>query len=153
MGLAENATILLLEKISNFFGISQDKENSLTKQMMETYEIKAASIDQEIKFLSGGNQQKVIIGRSMQTKPKVLVFDEPTKGIDVGTKTQIYKLMKKLAEEEGVGIILISSEMDEVLRCSNRIIAMYDGRIVSEFDSVDTEFDRKRVLNAIIGTT
>jgi ABC-type sugar transport system ATPase subunit len=134
------------------FGISKEEENSLTKKMVEMYDIKAASMDQEIKFLSGGNQQKVIIGRSMFIKPKVLVFDEPTKGIDIGTKTEIYKLMKKLAEKEGVGIILISSEMDEVLRCSNNIIAMYKGRIVSQFSCTEAQNNRKSLLNAILGT-
>ena len=99
--------------------------------------------------LSGGNQQKAIIGRSMFCHPKVLVFDEPTKGIDVGTKTEIYKLMKKHAEESGVGIILISSEMEEVLKCSNRILAMYNGRIIREFCA--EEADKVSVLNAIMG--
>ena len=75
--------------------------------VIETYDVKTPGSDKEIQFLSGGNQQKVIIGRAMACKPKLLVFDEPTKGIDVGTKTEIYRLMKKLAEEEGIGIIMI----------------------------------------------
>ncbi len=151
MRLKENATISLLEKLSNMFGISRDSENSIAKKIVDAYDIKAVSLEQEIKYLSGGNQQKTIIGRSMFTKPKVLVFDEPTKGIDVGTKTEIYKLMNKLAEKEGVGIILISSEMDEVIRCSNRIIAMYKGRIVSEFNCTEIQSNRKGVMNAILG--
>ena len=149
MNVRHNATITLLDKVSRFFTILRAKENSLASDIIKAYDIKIASMEQEIKFLSGGNQQKVIIGRSMFTKPEVLVCDEPTKGIDVSTKAEIYKIMKKLAEQEGIGIILISSELDELFRCANRIVAMYKGRIVSEFDV--TKSDKKDVLNAIMG--
>lgn len=84
----------------------------------------------------------------MACKPKLLVFDEPTKGIDVGTKTEIYRLMKKLAEEEGIGIIMISSEMEEIKKCSNRVIAMYEGKIAGEFDEYT---EQQSILGAIIG--
>lgn len=115
---------------------------------IETYDVKTPGADKEIQFLSGGNQQKVIIGRAMACKPKLLVFDEPTKGIDVGTKTEIYRLMKKLAEEEGIGIIMISSEMEEIKKCSNRVIAMYEGKIAGEFDEYT---EQQSILGAIIG--
>ena len=82
----------------------------------------------------------------MACKPKLLVFDEPTKGIDVGTKTEIYRLMKKLAEQ--IGIIMISSEMEEIKKCSNRIIAMYEGKISGEFDATA---DKQSILGSIIG--
>jgi ribose transport system ATP-binding protein len=118
--------------------------------VVKTYEIKIASYDQHIRFLSGGNQQKVIIGRAMFAHPKILVFDEPTKGIDVGSKIEIYKLMKRLAEEEQIGIILISSEMNEVLRCSNRVITVYFGEKAGEFSA---PFDRTQILNAIMGVS
>ena len=85
-------------------------------------------------FLSGGNQQKVIIGRSMQGNPKIVIFDEPTKGIDVGAKLEIYKIMKRLADS-GVGIILISSELEEIMKCANRIITLYHGKKVGEFET------------------
>ena len=129
---------------SQFFS----KENELAKNVIETYDVKTPGADKEIQFLSGGNQQKVIIGRAMACKPKRLVFDEPTKGIDVGTKTEIYRLMKKLAEEEGIGIIMISSEMEEIKKCSNRVIAMYEGRIAGEFDEYT---EQQAILGAIIG--
>lgn len=118
------------------------------KSVIETYDVKTPGADKEIQFLSGGNQQKVIIGRAMACKPKLLVFDEPTKGIDVGTKTEIYRLMKKLAEEEGIGIIMISSEMEEIKKCSNRVIAMYEGKIAGEFDEYT---EQQSILGAIIG--
>ena len=84
----------------------------------------------------------------MSCNPKVLVFDEPTKGIDVGTKAEIYRLMKELAEEKGIGIILISSEMEEIKKCSNRIIALYEGRMAGEYDA---KADKEEILGAIIG--
>jgi ribose transport system ATP-binding protein len=84
----------------------------------------------------------------MCCNPKVLIFDEPTKGIDVGTKAQIYKMMKELAEEKGIGIILISSEMEEIRKCSNRIIVLYNGKKAGEFDS---NADKENILSAVIG--
>ena len=129
-------------------GISPKKEEALAQQVISTYDVKTPDADKQIQFLSGGNQQKVIIGRAMCCEPKILVFDEPTKGIDVGTKAEIYKLMKELAEEKGIGIILISSEMDEVRKCSNRIIALYNGKKAGEFDS---SAEKKDILSAIIG--
>jgi ribose transport system ATP-binding protein len=107
-----------------------------------------ASAQQLIQNLSGGNQQKAIIGRSMFARPKILVFDEPTKGIDIGSKVEIYKLMKRLAEEERIGIILISSEMNEVLKCSNRIITIYFGNKAGESSA---PFNKTDILNEIMG--
>ena len=149
MGGKDNLTITLLDNLKSGPLISPGKEKGLSGEIVDAYDIKISSLDQLIMNLSGGNQQKAIIGRSMFCHPKVLVFDEPTKGIDVGTKTEIYKLMKKHAEESGVGIILISSEMEEVLKCSNRILAMYNGRIIREFSA--EEADKESVLNAIMG--
>ena len=149
MSVRKNLTISLLEQVSNRFALSGKREAALSREIVEAYNIKAASLEQQIRFLSGGNQQKVIIGRSMYSRPKVLVFDEPTKGIDVGTKTEIYRLMKKLAEETGIGIILISSEIEEVMRCANRIATMYNGRLAGIFDTANN--DKSAILNSIIG--
>lgn len=151
MCVKQNVTMMLIHAAKKLGLISGGKEKKTAQKIIDTYDIKVSSQDQLIINLSGGNQQKAIIGRSMISAPKVLVFDEPTKGIDVGTKLEIYKLMKKHAEESGVGIILISSEMEEVLKCSNRILAMYHGHIVQEFSS--KEADKESVLNAIMGIT
>lgn len=148
LSIRENTSIFVLDDLISGVGISKKKEAVLVKQAIEDYDVRTPSMEKEIKFLSGGNQQKVIIGRSMCCDPKVLVFDEPTKGIDVGTKAQIYKMMKELAEEKGIGIVLISSEMEEVMKCSNRIIALYDGQKAGEFD---LGTDKERILSAIIG--
>ena len=148
LSIRQNISMAVLDDMRGPFGISGKKEEELAQKVIATYDVKTPDADKEIQFLSGGNQQKVIIGRAMCCNPKVMVFDEPTKGIDVGTKAEIYRLMKELAEEKGIGIILISSEMDEVRKCSNRIIALYEGRKVGEFD---TSSDKQEILSAIIG--
>ena len=148
MSIRQNISVAVLEEMRGKIGISPKKEEALAQQVISTYDVKTPDADKQIQFLSGGNQQKVIIGRAMCCEPKILVFDEPTKGIDVGTKAEIYKLMKELAEEKGIGIILISSEMDEVRKCSNRIIALYNGKKAGEFDS---SAEKKDILSAIIG--
>jgi len=148
LSVRENITIPSLSKLTRYFSISRKRESALTEAVISAYNIKTPDAEKKIQFLSGGNQQKVIIGRSMSCDPQVLVFDEPTKGIDVGTKAEIYRLMKKLAEEKGIGIILISSEMEEVMKCANRIIALYHGEIYGEFASGEK---KERILSAIIG--
>ena len=148
LSIRENISMAVLDDMKGPFGLSGKKEEELAQKVIQTYDVKTPDADKEIQFLSGGNQQKVIIGRAMCCNPKVMVFDEPTKGIDVGTKAEIYRLMKELAEEKGIGIILISSEMDEVRKCSNRIIALYEGRKVGEFDPSS---DKQEILSAIIG--
>lgn len=148
LSVRQNISMAVLDQMRGLLGISVTKEEELAQKVIRTYDIKTPDADKEIQFLSGGNQQKVIIGRAMCCEPKVLVFDEPTKGIDVGTKAEIYRLMKELAEEKGIGIILISSEMDEVQKCSNRIIALYNGKKAGEFD---TTSGKEEILSAIIG--
>jgi erythritol transport system ATP-binding protein len=94
--------------------------------------IKAASVLNSINSLSGGNQQKVIIGRSLLTHPRVLLMDDPTRGIDVGSKYDVYVICKKLAEQ-GIGIIFVSSEMQEMLSIPDRVLVLSQGRIKGEF--------------------
>lgn len=147
LSIRENISISSLDDMKGRFGISKDKEEKLAQEVIDTYEVKTPGSDKEIQYLSGGNQQKVIIGRAMTCHPNVLVFDEPTKGIDVGTKAEIYKLMKELAEK-GIGIILISSEIEEIQRCSNRVITLYEGTVSGEFNQEST---KQEILSAIIG--
>ncbi|GHS93676.1 sugar ABC transporter ATP-binding protein [Synergistales bacterium] len=150
LSLANNISITVLDKIKSGFVISGGKETRLADTVVQKYNIKAGSLQREIRFLSGGNQQKTIIGRAMYCSPSVLVFDEPTKGIDVGTKEDIYALIKELAEEYQIGVIIISSEIDEVLKCSNRIITMYNGKVVGEFANTA---EKTEILNSIMGIT
>lgn len=100
LSIRENISVSALKDLKGGLGISKKKEDELAGRIIDTYDVKTPDAEKEIQFLSGGNQQKVIIGRSMCCSPKVLVFDEPTKGIDVGTKAEIYRLMKELAEEK-----------------------------------------------------
>lgn len=116
--------------------ISNQKETEIAEEQKEAMQIKCASLDQIITELSGGNQQKVILGRWMASEPKVIIFDEPTKGIDVGTKSEIYKLMRKLAEQ-GIGVIVVSSELPEILSTCDRILVMNSGKISGEFTSAE----------------
>lgn len=148
LSIRENISVSVLDDLKTGISISGKKEEELAQKIVDTYDVKTPDTGKAIQFLSGGNQQKVIIGRAMSCNPKVLVFDEPTKGIDVGTKAEIYRLMKELAENSGIGIILISSEMDEIRKCSNRIITLYEGKKSGEYDR---SADNEAILSAIIG--
>ncbi len=149
LNVRENIGIVLKDKISAHGVVVPPKDHAVAKKVIGDYSVKTHSTETKIINLSGGNQQKVLIGRAMESTPKVVIFDEPTKGIDVKTKEEIYRMMKELAEKERVGIILISSEMEELLKCSNRIITMYNGRVSSEIAGKD--ITQKQILRAIIG--
>ncbi|MFC3167031.1 sugar ABC transporter ATP-binding protein [Paracoccus fontiphilus] len=149
LSLRENIGISVLSLTSGAFGIDAGKERGLVGRIIADYGIRAAGQGQRMATLSGGNQQKAIIGRAMATTPRVLIFDEPTKGIDIRTKAEIYRIMKSLAEE-GVGIILISSEMTELRRCASRIVTMHGGRITGDFDAAAT--DTETLVGAIFAT-
>ncbi len=108
-----------------------DRENADTFEMIERLRIKTPGPDQVVRFLSGGNQQKVVLGKWMTLEPKLLLLDEPTRGIDVGAKQEIYQLMEELAER-GVAILFVSSEMEEILGMSDRALVMHEGRLTGE---------------------
>lgn len=149
LSVQHNIGIALIDKISNGVVISSLKERNLVEKVIYSYDIKTPTIKRQIIYLSGGNQQKVIIGRAMFCMPKILIFDEPTKGIDVGTKNDLYRMMKKIVDEKGISIILVSSELEELLRCSNRIITVYNGEKVGEFETENTK--ESEILNSILG--
>jgi len=150
LSVLQNISVILLEKLRRLGLVSPRKEAVLADQVVKAYNVKAESLSQRIRFLSGGNQQKVIIGRAMYRSPRILIFDEPTKGIDVGAKEEIYRLMKEIAEKERVSIILISSEIDELIKCSNRVLVIHQGRKVGEFATAET--DRTDIISAMIGS-
>ena len=128
--------------------IDKAAEQSQVDSYIAAFNIKTPSIDQIIKNLSGGNQQKVAIAKALMTKPKVLILDEPTRGVDVGAKKEIYDLINSL-KEEGLSIIMISSEMPEVLGMSDRIIVMYNHEITGSFDI--KEATQERIMKCAIG--
>jgi D-xylose transport system ATP-binding protein len=129
-----NTTISSLSTISSkILGvINHNKERQMVEEYVERLGVKTPSIDTVIGTLSGGNQQKVVLARWLNVEPKVFILDEPTRGIDIGAKVEIYKLLNKLADQ-GVAVIIISSELPEVLGMSDRILVMAEGEIVSDF--------------------
>lgn len=126
-----------LKKYTRAGLLNKKKIAKETEKYCQKLRIKTPSIYQKVMNLSGGNQQKVIIGKWLSTNSKILIFDEPTRGIDVGTKAEIYKIMEELAKS-GTGIIMISTELPETLGISDRILVMRKGRIVAELDPKKT---------------
>jgi len=132
LSVSENINISMLDQNSNRFGIvDRKKEKIVAKKSIENFRIKTPSPDKRIVELSGGNQQKCIVARWITTNPKVLILDEPTKGIDVGAKSEFYNMICSFAKQ-GLGVILISSELPEVIGLSDRIIIMKSLKIVGE---------------------
>ncbi|MCC8179440.1 MAG: sugar ABC transporter ATP-binding protein [Planctomycetes bacterium] len=127
-----NLTIANLDRITVNGVISAPADRSACTELVESLAIKIAGLGQRVKFLSGGNQQKVVFGKWMFAEPDILILDEPTRGIDVGSKRAIYKLVARLAEE-GKSVLFISSEVAEVLEVSDRVLVMRKGRIAGEF--------------------
>ncbi|GKU84027.1 sugar ABC transporter ATP-binding protein [Niallia sp. NCCP-28] len=123
-----NVTIKILDEFMKFFRVNSKVENMETNNYIKELSIKTPSPNQEVKNLSGGNQQKVLISRWLATKPQVLILDEPTRGVDVGAKAEIYSIMNQLVKE-GVSIIMISSELPEVINMSDRVAVMCKGKI------------------------
>lgn len=115
--------------------LNQDAASDMSAAMKDLLHIKAASLDTKVGTLSGGNQQKVALGKWLAMNPKVLLLDEPTRGIDVGAKREIYQLMEKLASE-GMAILFVSSEMEEVIALSDRVLVMHEGRLAGELSAV-----------------
>lgn len=146
MTIRDNMTIAILSKISNMGLINEDKVSSILKEYIGRLKIKTPSENQFIKYLSGGNQQKVILARWMCMNPNLLILDEPTRGIDVGAKAEIEGLIQELSEQ-GVSILYISSELEELIRGCDRIIVLREGRDIAEL--VGEEISEKSLLNAI----
>ena len=117
-----------MEEFTNGIFINKAKKKKFQRNMLKNWQLRHQTADQLVVNLSGGNQQKVVIAKWLTRDSEILIFDEPTRGIDVGAKNEIYKLMNRLAAE-GKSIIMISSEMTEVLRMSDRIIVMCEGKV------------------------
>jgi ribose transport system ATP-binding protein len=133
LSIRENITMANLKVISSGGVINQKHEINTVEEFIKNLNIKTPSMEQKVKFLSGGNQQKVIIAKWLHTKAKIFIFDEPTRGIDVGAKIEVYQLINKLARE-GNAVIIISSEMPEILGLSDRILVMNDGKCTAILD-------------------
>lgn len=128
-----NTTIEVLEQFISKLRVNSKKEEEITQKYIDLMATKTPSQDQVIRNLSGGNQQKVMIGRWLATDPKILILDEPTRGVDVGAKAEIYSIMNELVKN-GMSIIMISSELPEIINMSDRIYVMNDGRVTGCLD-------------------
>ncbi|MEI7615185.1 MAG: ATP-binding cassette domain-containing protein, partial [Actinomycetota bacterium] len=150
MSVIQNLSIIIIKLLTTFKGlfIKQKKELSVFYDMAKDLDIKYASINQRIIYLSGGNQQKVIIGRTLLSECKVLILLEPTRGIDVGAKAEIHKLMIALADR-GISIIMASSELPELVNLTDRCIVLYKGRMAAEFNREN--MDEEKLVAAEIG--
>jgi ribose transport system ATP-binding protein len=148
MAVRENVVISALPEISRFSFVNFSKADKLAKEFVEKLKIRTPSVKQLIRNLSGGNQQKVIIARWLTLKPRILILDEPTRGIDVATKAEIHALMNQLAKE-GVAVMMVSSDLPEVLGVSDRILVMRTGRIVAEFSRDEATQDN--IMHAATG--
>jgi putative multiple sugar transport system ATP-binding protein len=136
-----NISLANLKKLSRHGIVDENEEINIARHYKDALTIKTPSIEQIIGNLSGGNQQKVSVGKWLFTEPKVLILDEPTRGIDVGAKFEIYTIINKLIEQ-GMSIIMISSELPEVMGMSDRIYVMSEGRITGEMNAADATQDR-----------
>ena len=144
--ICENSTLACLHNyVKHGNIIDSDAERDVTQRMVEALKTKTPGVEQLVMNLSGGNQQKVVVAKWLISNSKILIFDEPTRGIDVGAKQEIYELMNRLVRE-GKSIIMISSEMPEILRMSDRIIVMCEGKKTAEFDVA--EATQEKIMNA-----
>ena len=135
--LRENISLTILDRISRLLLVDRGKENALARDAITRFGIRARGPEQIVRQLSGGNQQKVVLAKWVATEPKVLIMDEPTRGIDVGAKAEIHGLMSRLAGQ-GLAILMISSELPEVLGMSDRVLVMRGGRIVQSLRAART---------------
>jgi ribose transport system ATP-binding protein len=131
LSVAENLNLASLGKSTSAGIVDRREERRKAEKMIEDLGIRTPGPEQEVRYLSGGNQQKVVIGKWLATAPRILLLDEPTRGIDVGAKAEVHALIARLAEQ-GVAILMISSELPEILGMSHRILVMRGGRIVAD---------------------
>ncbi|MCX7788515.1 MAG: sugar ABC transporter ATP-binding protein [Spirochaetes bacterium] len=150
LSVRDNIAIASLKEHLKGFLINHSKIHSICEQAVQTLSIKTPNLEQQVMFLSGGNQQKVLVSRWLATSPEILILDEPTRGIDVGAKAEIYKLMSTLAQE-GKAIILVSSEMPEILAMSDRIVVMHEGVKIGELTR--EEATPEKILHMATGET
>lgn len=148
--IATNLTFQVLPEFINHLSVNKKRENEIVDEFKNKLSIKMASTEQAAGELSGGNQQKVVISKWLAARPKVLIMDEPTRGIDVGAKAEIYKLMHNLARE-GVSIIMISSELPEIINNSSRIAVMREGKLAGILDQSEAEASQEVIMSYAVG--
>lgn len=148
LSVKENMTLSALGSFSSLFGLNSKKERESVQEYIEKFRIKTPGMDQIIKNLSGGNQQKVAIAKALMSNPKILILDEPTRGVDVGAKKEIYDVINQL-KEKGLSIVLISSEMPEVMGLSDRLMVIHENQISGHLER--DEFDQEKIMRLAVG--
>jgi ribose transport system ATP-binding protein len=147
MSVGENISLTAINKITRFGLLNSMLQSKLYNKHVDALKIKVSSESQHIRNLSGGNQQKVILAKWIERNPKVLMLDEPTRGIDINAKNEIYELISKLSRL-GISVLVVSSEIPEILAVSDRILVMTEGQITAEFSS--REATENKIMNACI---
>jgi len=148
LSVAHNMVLSSLRKYLDRFHLSGTKERVAVERMIEQLAVRGASPSAPITSLSVGNQQKVVVAKGLLTEPKVLLLDEPTRGIDVGAKSEIFQIMSQLARQ-GFGIIFVSSELKEVLAMSDRVLVLSKGAITAEFSQDEATEERLVAASAV----
>jgi len=148
LSVKENICLPSVDRFSRLGVVNTKKESTAAKRYIKELRIKTPGMNQKVMYLSGGNQQKVIISKWLCTEVDILIFDEPTRGIDVGSKVEIYELMNQLTAS-GVAIIMISSELPEILGMSDRILVMHQGKLAGEFTA--EEATQEKILHMALG--
>ena len=149
LDVRENITMPFLDHLKKILFINRSKESSLVDKFMKQLNVKATSSKQIIRFLSGGNQQKALIARWICVNPLVLILDEPTRGIDVNAKTEIYTMMGELVKY-GISIVMISSELPELITLSDRVLVMHEGEQVGILKT-KAEITEENILKLAFG--
>ena len=148
LSIARNVSLTRLRALARTGLIRSGAENSLAEEWAARLQLKYHRLGDSVGTLSGGNQQKVVLGKWLATSPKVLIVDEPTRGIDVGTKSEVHRLMSELAGQ-GVAVLMISSELPEVLGMADRVLVMHEGRLTGELSRA--EADEESVIRLATG--
>lgn len=147
--IARNMTLPVLLRQANVLGlVNQRREREIAQDYSRQLQVRSAGIDQLVRALSGGNQQKVVLAKWLITHPAVLILDEPTRGIDVGSKAEVHRIISELAGK-GLAIMLISSDLPEVLAMADRVLVMHEGRVAAEFPHADV--NQEKVMFAATG--
>ncbi len=149
LSVRENVTLPSLSHLAKTLLVDTAAEAALAREMVERLSIKCADLEQPLSDLSGGNQQKVVIGKWLAMQPEIIILDEPTKGIDIGSKAAVHACIGELVAE-GVSVLLVSSELPEVMGIADRIVVMHKGRMVRVFDRAD--FDARAIVRAAVGS-
>jgi ABC-type sugar transport system ATPase subunit len=148
MSVSKNVTLPIVSQFARSGWLREEVERAATQEYVERLRIILREVSQPVRELSGGNQQKVVLSKWLLTRPKVIILDEPTRGVDIGAKAEVHRLMGELAAQ-GIGILMISSELPEILAMSDRVLVMHEGRLAAHLDH--GEMSAKRIMAAATG--